>query len=171
MTFRFLNRADVSAYKELRLLSLRESPFAFSDSYEDELNKSVFDYQLEIQISGSPAESFVLGAFSGSNELAGFVKFKKDKRSKARHKGSLHALYIRPEMRGNGLGEKLLHKLFSVTGQIEGLEQIHLWALVAGSSVTGFYEKAGFRQQGAIVKNDLKINDTYVDAVYMVKYF
>ena len=170
MIFRFLNTDDTSAYKELKCFSLNESPLAFSDSYEDELNKTNLDYQSELEIIGLPAESFVLGAFSESKELIGFVKFKRDSRTKARHKATLHALYIKPQFREHGVGKKLITELFKTIESLKGLEQIHLWILISDNSVVNFYEKCGFMSQGAIVKNDLKIEDRYVDAVYMVKY-
>ncbi|MGZ3902366.1 MAG: N-acetyltransferase family protein [Bacteroidia bacterium] len=170
MIIRLLTPADVSAYKAFKLYSLSESPFAFSDSYEDESKKSDLDFQRELEIVGLPAESFVLGAFSPLKELIAFVKFKRDVRTKARHKASLHSLYVKPQYRGSGLAKKLLEELFKTIKPLQNLEQIHLWALISDSSVVHFYEKCGFLKQGAIVKNDLKIDGKYVDASYMVKY-
>jgi ribosomal protein S18 acetylase RimI-like enzyme len=170
MFFRFLNINDSSIYKELKCLSLHESPLAFSDSYEDELNKTNSDYQSELEIIGLQAESFVLGAFSELKEMIGFVKFKRDTRTKARHKASLHALYIKPQFRAHGVGKKLITELLKTIEPLKDLEQIHLWVLISDTSVLNFYEKCGFITQGTIVKNDLKIQNRYVDAVYMVKY-
>ena len=170
MIFRLLNINDISIYKELKCFSLKESPLAFSDSYEDELLKNDSDYESELKIIGLPAESFVFGAFSESKELIGFVKFKRDKRTKARHKATLHALYIKPQFRGNGIGKKIIDGLYKTIALLQGLEQIHLWVLISDTSVVKFYESCGFLSQGAIVKNDLKIGDRYVDAIYMVKY-
>lgn len=170
MIFSFLNTEDIDSYKELKCFSLSESPMAFSDSYEDELNKTNSEYQSEIETIGLPFESFVLGVFSESKELIGFVKFKRDTRTKARHKASLHALYIKPKFREHGLGKKLVTELFKTIESLQGLEQIHLWVLISDTSVVNFYNKCGFIAQGAIVKNDLKIENRYVDAVYMVKY-
>ena len=170
MIFRFLNSNDIPAYKELKSFSLSESPLAFSDSYEDEFTKSDLEYQSELEIIGLPAESFVLGAFSDNKELIGFVKFKRDTRTKARHKASIHALYIKPQFRAHGVGKKLITELLKTIESLKGLEQIHLWVLISDTSVVNFYAKCGFITQGAIVKNDLKIQNRYVDAVYMVKY-
>lgn len=169
MIFRFLNKDDVEIYRELKRFSLIESPLAFSDSYEDELTKTDTDYLRELEIVGSPAETFVIGVFTDTKKLVGFVKFKRDKRTKARHKASLHSLYIKPEYRNKGIGKRLINHLFETISVLNGLEQVHLWVLISDTSVVEFYEKNGFCKQGTIVKNDLKIADKYVDAFYMVK--
>jgi ribosomal protein S18 acetylase RimI-like enzyme len=170
MNFRFLDKNDILTFKELRLLSLQESPLAFSESYEDELKKMDVQFELELNIIGIPAESFVLGVFSKLNELIGFVKFQRDTRSKARHKATLHALYIKPQYRKQSIGKTLMTELFKIIESLKGVEQIHLWVLISDTSVMNFYEKCDFQTHGAIVKNDLKIGDRYVDAMYMVKY-
>lgn len=171
MTFRLLNISDITEFKKLRLFSLQESPMAFSESYEDELDKTERDYAAEIEITGTPAEAFVLGVFSDEGELTGFVKFKRDTRTKARHKAFLSTLYIKPSFRNRGLGAALMHELFRIIEPLEGLEQIHLWVLISEYNAVDFYTKCGFEQQGAVVSRDLKIGDGYVDAVYMVKFF
>jgi hypothetical protein len=61
-------------------------------------------------------------------------------------------------------------ELFKIIESLKGVEQIHLWVLISDTSVMNFYEKCDFQTHGAIVKNDLKIGDRYVDAMYMVKY-
>ncbi len=39
---------DVEQYQNLRLISFQESPFAFSESYEDECKRSVEDFSKEV---------------------------------------------------------------------------------------------------------------------------
>ena len=170
MHIRVLTPNDAAAYKQLRLLSLQESPLAFSESLEDEAQKEMETIALELTAIGQPPASFVLGAFSHENELWGFVTFKRDQRSKALHKSMIHALYVTPAQREKKIGAALINTIISYARQLNGLEQIHLWVLYADSSATDFYKKMGFISQGTLVKNDLKIGDIYVDAAYMVLY-
>lgn len=167
---RFLTEKDASAYKELRLKSYQEAPFAFSESYEDEKDRTENDFSAELKMHGKPAEWFVLGAFSETDKLIGFVKFRRDVRSKARHKSMIHAMYMAPEYRKQGVGHQLISSLIKIAQEINGLEQIHLWVLHDETSASDFYKKCGFESQGTIVKKDLKIKDRYVDAEYMVFY-
>ncbi len=170
ISIRILSEKDALSYRSLRLYSYRESPFAFSESYEDETSKSVEDFANDIQISGSQPEKFVLGAFTQDDTLVGFVTFKRDQRTKARHKAMLHAMYTHPASRNKGIGRMLVEKAILMAKEIHGLEQIHAWVLHVTGSATAFYIKNGFVSQGTIVKNDLKIGDTYADAEYMVLY-
>jgi ribosomal protein S18 acetylase RimI-like enzyme len=170
MIIRFLNSDDVEAYRALRLSSLKESPFAFSDSYEDLAPQKARHFEMEIETSGMPLESFALGAFADTNELVGFVRFKRDQRTKARHRASLHSLYVATQFRGKGLAKKLILKLVKFIEPLPGLEQLQLWAIISNTSLIPFYEKFGFQKSGGLIEKDLIINGQYVDAFYMVKY-
>lgn len=167
---KLLVEQDVNAYKNLRLKSFQEAPFAFSESYEDEVKKLESEFLEELKILNNPPECYTLGAFSENNELIGFVKFRRDLRSKARHKSMIYALYVDEKHRKQGIAKKLLLEVLQKAQKLSGLEQIHLWVLHADNSVSDFYKKCGFESQGTRVKNDLKINGIYVDAEYMVKY-
>lgn len=169
-TIKLLRASDVQSYKSLRLKSYKEAPLAFSESYEDESKKPLRNFEEELIIEGNPPEQFILGAFIGSNQLIGFVKFRRDKRSKARHKSMIHAMYVDQQYRRQGIGKLLIDQLLDHTKVIENLEQIHLWVLHSHTSASDFYKKCGFESQGTLVKKDLKINAIYVDAEYMVKY-
>ena len=168
---RILEQKDAASYRELRLKSYQESPFAFSESYEDEVKKSLTDFQEELKVEGTPPEQFILGVYTPGDELAGFVKFRRDKRSKARHKSMIHAMYIGKDYRNQQLGKMLIDDLIGRVSQLEGLEQIHLWVLHSQRSASDFYSRCGFESQGPFVKKDLKVNGAYVDAEYMVMYF
>jgi len=170
MIIRFLNNDDVINYSALRQYSLQESPFAFSDSYEDQKEKSMLDYQAEILKWGNPFEAFTLGAFNDANELIGFVKFKRDHRTKARHRASLHSLYVKPEYRGKGLAKKLVSELITIIEPIPGIEQLQLYSIVSHISLIEFYERLGFQKLGGLLEKDLIIDGKYVDAWYMAKY-
>lgn len=170
--FKILKKEDTVAYQALRLKSYQESPYAFSESYEDECLKSEDEFYKELIMIGEPAEHFVLGVFSKEEKLLGFVKFRKDQRSKAQHKAMIHAMYVDSKDRGQGLGRALILNLLERVKVFPKLEQIHLWVLHAEgvSSADKFYVTLGFERQGPIVRKDLKVNDIYIDAEYMVLY-
>ncbi len=169
MKIKILAREDVAQYRSLRLESLKESPFAFSDSYGDINVRPIEEFHREIAPVGTPPEAFVLGAFNEKGIMVGFVRFRRDQRQKARHKSMVHSMYTTPELRGLGVGKQLMEDLFDKAAQLKGLEQIHLWVLHNGTSASGFYRKLGFKQQGPFIKQDLKIEDAYIDAEYMVR--
>jgi len=162
---------DENAYRDLRLLSYQEASFAFSESYEDECKKPVSLFVAELTAVGYPEEYFILGAFSESKELMGFVKVRRDQRSKARHKSMIHAMYVASQYRKSGVGQQLIDYLLEICIGMPGLEQIHLWVLYHNDqSAAPFYQGLGFKLQGPVVKKDLKVGSEYIDAGYMVKY-
>ncbi|AWI26326.1 GNAT family N-acetyltransferase [Flavobacterium pallidum] len=164
---RFAEKQDLSSYIGLRKFSLRESPFAFSDSWEDEVSKTPESYESEIV--AVPSEHFTLVAFTPENECIGFISCTRDKRKKARHRALLHSLYVLPGYRGNSIGKRLIGESRKIISAVPDVEQLQLWVLLSGEdSAIGFYEKAGFEEMGGVFKDDLKINGKYVDAVCMV---
>ncbi len=165
---RILTEDDAREYRELRLKSYQEAPLAFSESYEDEKERSLADFKREIITRGDPPEWFVLGAFSRFGKLVGFVRFRRDLRSKARHKSMIHAMYSDQQYRNQVIGKKLVEDLLLRVKRIAGLEQIHLWVLHSTNSASEFYKKCGFESQGPVIKKDLKVGNVYVDAEYMV---
>ena len=125
-------------------------------------------FQQEIQILGQPEEWFVLGAFEG-DQLLGFVIFRRDQRSQARHKSIVHTMYVDQTYRKRGVGQALMEDLIDRARALPGFEQIHLWVLHAnGKPAAHFYQNMGIQRQGPLVKDDLKWQDQYIDAEYMV---
>ena len=62
--------------------------------------------------------------------------------------GELEAIYLAPEARGTGLGRPLLEA--AVAGlERAGFETVVLWVLTANAGARRFYERAGFRPDGA----------------------
>lgn len=170
INIRLLTEQDTTKYRNLRLKSFQDSPLSFSESYEDEVERTISDFLTEIKTIGDPPEWFILGVFINQEQLIGFVKFKRDLRSKARHKSMIHAMYIDSNYRKKGIAKKLIAELLKRIEKLKGLEQIHLWVLHSDDSASEFYKKCGFVSQGTVVKKDLKVNEQYVDAEYMVLY-
>ncbi|MEL7424868.1 MAG: GNAT family N-acetyltransferase [Bacteroidota bacterium] len=168
VTYRLLHNEDAETYRALRLQSYQEDPLAFSESFADEQTRPLTSFQEELHLLGKPEEWFVLGAFI-EEHLIGFVKFRRDQRSKARHKSMVHAMYVDPTYRKRGVGKALMENLIGRARALPGLEQIHLWVLHAnGKTAAHFYQNMGFQRQGPLVKDDLKWQDQYIDAEYMV---
>lgn len=162
---RRLEVTDTPTYREFRLFALQESPHAFSESHEDEreLPPEYFTATM-----GTEPEHFTVGIFAPDARLIAVATFKRDKRLKAKHKSSVHTMYVHPDFRGRKMGSVLLAEIVESAQELPGLEQIHLWVLNPETSAARrLYLKAGFVAQGPLVKNDLNINGKYVDAEYM----
>jgi ribosomal protein S18 acetylase RimI-like enzyme len=160
-----LTSSDSEAYRQLRLAGFREASHAFCQSFEDEQSLPAEYFKSCI---GDEPEHVTFGAFDGE-KLVGIATLKRDKRSKARHKGFIHTMYVAPEARRRGLAEAMLAAAIERARAMPGLEQLHLWVLNPETSgARPLYLKLGFLAQGPVVRDDLVIDGKYVDAEYMV---
>jgi len=109
VTIRALDPADVEAYRALRLEALATSPDAFSSSHEEEVALSLEAFRARIPTAGRSA---IFGAFAGA-ELVGMAGFAANERVKQRHKGTLVGLFVQPQWRRRGLGERLVRHVMA----------------------------------------------------------
>jgi RimJ/RimL family protein N-acetyltransferase len=107
ITIRALGTQDVEAYRELRLTALATSPAAFGSSYEEEARLSMDSFRARMASSGS---NMIFGAFAGS-QLVGTAGFVASEQLKMRHKGTLWGVFLMPEWRGRGLGDRLVGRV------------------------------------------------------------
>jgi RimJ/RimL family protein N-acetyltransferase len=115
ITIRALCAPDVEAYRELRLTALAMSPEAFGSSYEEEARLSMDSFRAHV-VSDGP--NVIFGAFTGS-QLVGMAGFVANERLKKRHKGTLWGVFVMPEWRRRGLGDRLVGRVVEhATGHV-----------------------------------------------------
>src|SRR5256885_4589279 len=106
INLRRLGAEDASAYREIRLEALADSPHAFSSTLESEQGQPLERFAARL------ADDFVLGAFSGPH-LVGVAGFYVEPKPKHRHKGMLCGMYVRPDHRAAGIGRKLVEAIIA----------------------------------------------------------
>ena len=105
---RRLTERDAEAWRALRLQALKDHPEAFATAYEEWADRDLADFAARLAGWVEPEALFglfVAGALEGS---AGFVV---KQGLKERHKGSMVAVYLRPHLRGGGLGGALVQRV------------------------------------------------------------
>lgn len=120
---------------------------------QDYLDKVCLSYGAErwlknLQASEWPKAGVVV-AVPGP-ELVGFVGFgpTRDEGEDAGLVGEIKAIYVIPEAWGNGMGKRLMA---SALGRLAaaGYAQATLWVLDTNTRARRFYEKGGWKQDGA----------------------
>ncbi|RZL62887.1 MAG: GNAT family N-acetyltransferase [Variovorax sp.] len=139
MNIRRLSPDDAPAYRELRLRALRDHPQAFTSDWEEARTRSLEESRERLASAGVP----FWGAFDEGGALAGMVGLECASRAKARHKGTVVAMYVSTESAGRGMGRALLQALM-VHARAIGLTDLVLTVTEGNASAIRLYREAGF---------------------------
>ena len=152
--------ADEPVLHALRLEALRAHPEAFGSSVAEE------SAGLPAWVAAHLAAGQVSGAWD-EGTLAGMAGLWREPGEKARHRGGLWGMYVRPPWRRRGVAAALVRHALD-RAAATGLEQVHLAVGAANPGARALYESLGFVAYG-VEPRALKIGDAYVDEVLMVR--
>jgi ribosomal protein S18 acetylase RimI-like enzyme len=141
MLIRRLAPADASSFRALRLRALREHPDAFTSSWEDDREQP-----LEVSAARLAGHAF-WGAYQGA-ELYGFVGLERETRAKNAHKATVVAMYVAPEVGGQGVGRALMEALLA-HARAQGVASLVLTVTEGNGPARHLYEALGFRSFGS----------------------
>jgi ribosomal protein S18 acetylase RimI-like enzyme len=157
---RLLTDADAPAFMDIRLHSLRDHPDAYASTPE-EWGGDIASYRSHI------ASLPVIGAFAG-RRLVGMAILGVNARDKAktRHKCELWSVYAAPDVRGRGVGRRLVSRAIDEARR-RGFEAIVLSVSSHNDGGIRLYRSLGFVRFGAEPRS-LKLPDgRYVDEDHM----
>lgn len=157
VTIRLLVADDALQLRKLRLFALKESPLAFTESYEELAQLSESDYVQRIR------NSFTFGAFA-DGEMVGSMAYFIRPHHKQRHQGVVVGVYVMPEWRGHGIAGSLMQAL--IVHAKERLEMMVLQVAIENFAARHTYLNAGFQSYG-VEPRALKMGDRYVDEEHM----
>jgi RimJ/RimL family protein N-acetyltransferase len=152
-----LGPGNTSAYREIRLEALADSPHAFTSTLESEQAQPLDRFATRL------ADDVVLGAFSGPY-LVGVAGFYIQPRPKHRHKGMLWGMYVRPNHRAAGIGRKLVEAIIEHARR--HVELLQLFVIADNLPARRLYASFGFVEYG-IERKATKYQGQYHDDVLM----
>ena len=164
MKLRLLGPADAQAFQQIRLDALRDTPSAFSSSYEEERDTPLA--AVAEQLTAQP-ERFVIGAFE-NGQLIGIAGLHREEQAKLSHKAVLWGVYVVPEARKRGAGRKLLARAIEEAASMPGLTQINLSVNCANAAALALYERLGFSSFG-LERGYLRVDGILHDEIHMVR--
>ncbi|MFJ7972137.1 GNAT family N-acetyltransferase [Psychrobacillus sp. NPDC096389] len=163
MEIKLLTPTDASAYWDLRLEALQQSPEAFATSYEEAIKRANPIEQVEKNLQ--TVGNYTFGAFH-QNKLVGMVTLTQESYLKMKHRANIFAMYVSPQARGLGAGKALLIEAVNKAKSIEEIEQINLSVVSTNEKAKNLYSQLGFKVFG-VEEKALKVANTYYDENHM----
>ena len=138
METRILLAADAAAFQALRLEGLRDSPTAFTSSYEEEC-----DLPLSHVAAFTPgADRAVFGAFE-ADKLIGTVGLLRERHRKLAHNAVIWGVYVTPAFRNRGVARRLLEQALRHAGSMSGVQRVRIGVNAANASAVALYKSVG----------------------------
>lgn len=141
MEIRLLQKEDAESYQNIRLEGLKNHPFYFAASYEEEKTQSAEKYK---ETFNNPINSFTFAAFL-EGELTGVVTLIRRKTHKLSHRTSIVAMYTKKEKRGLSIGRSLMKAAIRKARELDEVEQIHLTVVRTNHAAKNLYSSLGFK--------------------------
>ncbi len=166
MIIRQLTEADAEIFRSFRLLSLREAPHAFTNSFEEYSQQTLEATARRFRDQVAGRVDFMLGAFE-DGLLIGSVGFYRETALKLRHKGYIVSMYVAPEYRSRGFARALLVEAIGRVKSLPDLKQLLLGVVETQTTAKRLYESLGFTVYGR-EPDAVKIGDEFFDEEFML---
>jgi RimJ/RimL family protein N-acetyltransferase len=140
ISIRRIHPGEGQLFKELRLASLKESPSAFSSTYESALARSPesWDEQADSTATGRDRCTFI--AFSNGLPV-GIAALYRD--GDKVPEGEILQVWVSPEFRGSAVARDLLETTLQ-WGQQNGFQRVWARITLGNDRALRFYQKCGF---------------------------
>lgn len=140
ITIRRLQVGEVDLYKQLRLTSLQDAPYAFPSTYEAALQRSPESWreQAERSAQGSDRATFI--AFSEDSPIGMAALYRREDRVDA---GELLQVWVSPEYRGTGVVWDLMDAIFKWASE-NNFHRIIAGVTKGNARALTFYTRYGF---------------------------
>lgn len=163
VVLRVLGPADLDAYLALRREALTSAPLAFGESVEEHDARNVEHERA--RLAADDADTYVLGAFVG-DRLLGMAGITRGPRRKSWHRAAIWGVYVAADLRGRGVGRRLVEELLARAARRPGLEAVWLTVTSTQAAARATYRTLGFVPFG-VARRAILVGERYVDEEYL----
>ena len=140
--------SDVEAFRTMRLEAVRDYPLAFTaDLAETEARPIEWWRDLLSRNTGDGNAGVIMVADGGDGELAGMTGLYAPTQPKLAHAATLWGVYVRPQFRGLGIGERLLRACID-WARVKNFATVKLSVVEGNDVARRCYERVGFTTYG-----------------------
>jgi RimJ/RimL family protein N-acetyltransferase len=161
---RKLEKTDAKEFQRLRLFALQNNSTAFGSSFEEEIKKSLEQFEAFIE---PQTQRVFWGAFQ-ADRLIGMVGLGREDGVKTEHKGFIRSMFVDQSARKQGVAAELLNTAISYSLAQMKIEQLTLAVTSTNVEAINLYKKFGFIEYG-IEPHALKIEGKYFSEVLMYR--
>lgn len=159
---------DIDCIKTIMLFALKESPLAFSVTFNEYAHNSTFWWENYLRLYFEEQKGSMYLAFNDQDPVGiGGVQF--NQRAKSNHIASIVWMYTSPEFRGQHIASCIFDNIMSDINSNEKIKKIALYVTASQESAIAMYQKHGFKEAGR-QRQELLNNGVYYDLLTMEKY-
>lgn len=161
MDIRQLDKNDWQSWRSLRLEALLNAPEAFFSSYDDVRTWPDDKFMTIMQ------DNTIYGAFDGDN-LIGSMAMGVVEGLQRQHQGIVWGVYVKPQYRGQKIGDALLEAIIAQAKTI--VMQLQLSAHTENHGALRLYQRHGFEVYG-VEPHAIKVGNRFYDECLMMLIF
>ena len=147
-------------YKNLRLEALKNEPYSFGSSYQEEVSLSK-----EVWLSRMNNALFALS----NDKPIGMVVCTFDNQLNNKHIARIHGLYVDQAFRNQGIGLRLMYQAIALIHENKDIRKVELAVNPEQNFAVRLYNRCGFNSIG-VYKNEFCIDGQYCDSLAMEKF-
>ena len=152
---------DTARYAEVRRAMLAESPRAFTADPASDPGCDAGAMATRLRGPGQAIVAAKLG-----DEIVGAAGLARETRSKLAHRALLWGVWVRPEARGRGLGERIVSRAIDEARAWSGVRQVVLIVCTAQREAVALYRRLGFVEWG-VEPDVVQVDGVFYDEMHM----
>lgn len=160
-----LDEERIPRYKALRARALRDHPDAFMETAEAFEARSVESIAARMRESAAIGGITLVAELPGKG-LVGTASVGVGSTPKDAHRGVVWGVYVAPEARGMGVGQRLMREIIARASRNPSLRNLHLAVVRSNDRALQLYESLGFSQYGLDI-DALYVNGELLSEVLM----
>lgn len=159
-----LTPAHAAEYRAIMLQAYADEPAAFTATVSEREPLPLEWWTSRVSDQSNPTE-LVFGAFAGGR-LVGVAGLRFERRERTMHKASLFGMFVRRELRGQGIARALVGAVLERAQSTPGTRVVQLGVTQPNAPALRLYESCGFRPFGT-EPYAIKVGERFVSFVHM----